>query len=130
MSGGDQINRIAMLRTIEAAKELDNQLGNRKGCGPVLEIMRRLRARAAESLEALAFVNAYDVEKVKVLQNEVKKYDEFVEWLRDISAEGLSYDQQITAEEREDMIDILVQTPQGQREAVAMGLINLNHDDG
>ena len=128
MPGGDQINRLAKMRIITASRELDAQLSKKRGCSPVLEILRRLRARAAESLEALAFINAYDSEKIKLLQNEVKRYDEWVEWLRDIVSEGLEYDQQITDSEREELLDVLVQSPEGQQEAIELGLIDLNRD--
>ena len=128
MPGGDQINRLAKMRIITASRELDAQLSKKRGCSPVLEILRRLRARAAESLEALAFTNAYDSEKIKLLQNEVKRYDEWVEWLRDIVSEGLEYDQQITDSEREELLDVLVQSPEGQQEAIELGLIDLNRD--
>lgn len=128
MPGGDQINRLAKMRIITASRELDAQLSKKRGCSPVLEILRRLRSRAAESLEALAFINAYDSEKIKLLQNEVKRYDEWVEWLRDIVSEGLEYDQQITDSEREELLDVLVQSPEGQQEAIELGLIDLNRD--
>jgi len=116
------------MRIITASRELDAQLSKKRGCSPVLEILRRLRSRAAESLEALAFINAYDSEKIKLLQNEVKRYDEWVEWLRDIVSEGLEYDQQITDSEREELLDVLVQSPEGQQEAIELGLIDLNRD--
>lgn len=125
----DPIVRLAHLRIIKLSHDLDRQLANRRDCAPVLEILHRLQDRAAESLAALATCDTEDPKAIRLLQNEVKRYDEWVGWLREIMSEGVDYDKEISAEERDEMIDMLTQTPDGAREAMELGLINLDQHD-
>lgn len=126
----DPIVRLAKLRIIKASADLEVQLSERNGGGPAIEIMRRLRDRAAESLAALAICDAEDKGAIRTLQNEVKRYDEWVAWLREIISEGIAYDQEMNEAEREDMLDLLTATPEGQQQAVELGLLNLDQRDG
>lgn len=125
----DPIVRLARLRIIKLSVDLDRQLANRRDCAPVLEILRRLQDRAADSLAALAICDTEDPKAIRLLQNEVKRYDEWVAWLRQIMSEGVDYDKEISAEERDEMIDMLTQTPEGAREAMELGLIDLEQRD-
>jgi|SRR5579885_2712588 len=122
----DPVMRLAHQRIIRASVELERQLNGRIGCGAALEILGRLRERAAESLGALAFCNfddPADLIKAKTLQNEVKRYDEWVGWLREIVNEGKAFDRELGEQEREEMLDVLMQTEEGRAEAEALGLI-------
>lgn len=120
----DPIERIAKLRIIKASAELEVQISQRVGSAPALEILRRLRDRAAESLVALATCNTEDPKEIRLLQNEVKRYDEWVGWLREIISEGVAYDAEFTAADREEMLDLLTQSPEGEQEAIALGLVD------
>jgi hypothetical protein len=128
----DHITRLAQQRIIKISAELEAELAGVRQSGPTLEILRRLRTRAAESLSAMAFINIFE-EKGKVefltMQNEVKRYDEFVGWLKELITEGISFDNQMTADDREEMLDILMQTPQGQRDAIELGLVDVENRD-
>lgn len=120
----DPLVRIAKLRIIKASADLEVQLSAVSGGGPAVEILRRLRDRAAESLAALAVVDPAKTEDVRTLQNEVKRYDEWVGWLREIISEGIAYDKQFTDEERSEMTDLLTSTEDGERQAIELGLID------
>jgi hypothetical protein len=123
---------IAKQKIITASASLEVELSERNGGGPTIEILRVLKARAAESLVALVSVNFCDPkERVKAitLQNEVKRYDEFIGCIRDIISEGRRLDAEMNEEEREELLDVLVQTEEGRAEAVALGLINENPRD-
>lgn len=122
---GDQIYRLAMMRIIKASAEIEAELrADIKGSGPVLEILRRLRDRAAESMEKLVFTDAQDTKAILTWQNEVKRYDEWVEWVREIIREGIEINNRLDDEEREEMIDMLLATPEGERAAIDQGLID------
>lgn len=125
----DPIVRLARLRIIKLSHDLHVQLANKRDCAPVLEILHRLQERAAESLASLAICDTEDPKAIRLLQNEVKRYDEWVGWLREIMSEGVDYDKEISAEDRDEMIDMLTQTPEGAREAMELGLINLDQHD-
>jgi hypothetical protein len=123
----DPVQRLAKLRIIKASADLEVQLAGMVGASPTIEILRKLQERAAESLAALAFINIQDpaeLPKALTLQNEVKRYDEWLEWIRELIAEGKQYDQEITADEREEMLDLLTETPEGEQEAISLGLLD------
>lgn len=122
----DPVQHLAMLRIIKLSADLEAQLRGITNGAPALEILKLLRIRAAESLAALPFLNVFDeADRVKMVtcQNEVKRYDEWVGWLREIIAKGIAADAEITAEEREEMLDLLTQTADGERQAIELGLI-------
>jgi len=123
----DPITRLAKQRIIKLSAELEVQLGAVSGSGPTLEILKRLKERAAESLAAMAFLNIFEREdriKFLTLQNEVKRYDEWLAWIAEVVAEGKQYDQELTAEDREEMLDYLAQLPEGEKQAIELGLID------
>lgn len=127
----DPIVRLAKLRIIKASADLEVQLSDIHGSGPSIEILRRLRDRAAESLAALAFHDlAKDRAGAVTLQNEVKRYDEWVAWLQEIISEGIAYDKEMDADEREEMLDLLTASPEGERQAAELGLVDLEPQDG
>ena len=123
----DPVLSIARQRIIKISADLEVQLAERNGSAPAIEILRRLRERAAESLSALAFLNLDDpaeIVKAKALQNEVKRYDEWLGWMKEIIAEGIAYDRDMRDEEREEMLDLLTQTQEGREQAIELGLVS------
>lgn len=119
----DPLTRLAKLRIVKLSQNLEVILATKQGGDVVNEIVNRLRDRAAESMTALIVCNATDTNEVLRLQNEVIRYDEFVRTLSEIVTEGIQYDGEISREDREDLLDILSTTVEGQREAVALGLV-------
>lgn len=125
----DPILRLAKIHIVKVSMELEAQF-IAKGDAPCLEILRRLRDRAAESLMALALCNSEDPKAIRLLQNEVKRYDEWVKWMQEIVDEGRSADQELSHQEREELLDILQQTPEGQEQAIDLGLVSRSVSDG
>lgn len=127
----DPIHRLARARIIKLSAEIEAEL-IRRGNSPTLEVVKRLQERAAESLSALAFVNIHEPQgKIQflTLQNEVKRYDEFIQAIGNIISEGVTYDNEMTMEEREELVDILMETKDGVSQAVELGLIDLEQKD-
>jgi hypothetical protein len=124
----DPILRLAKIHIVKVSMELEAQF-IAKGDAPCLEILKRLRDRAAESLMALALCNSEDPKAIRLLQNEVKRYDEWVKWMQEIIDEGRSADQELSHQEREELLDILQQTPEGQEQAIDLGLVRRSVSD-
>jgi hypothetical protein len=124
---GDPIEALARQRLIKISAELEVELSDLRGGGPTREITRRLKARAAESLAALAIVDLFTdkgIDAAIALQNEVKRYDEWIGWMREILNEGITYDREQSEDEREALLDLLMQRGQrGEQEAIELGLI-------
>lgn len=125
----DPIVHLARLRIIRLSQELETQLADKRGGGVALEILRHLQDRAAESMAALALCDTEDPKQIRIHQNEVKRYDEWFCGLQDIIQKGIAYDQEQSNDERNELIDLLTQTPEGQREAINLGLINMEYGD-
>jgi DNA polymerase III alpha subunit len=123
----DPLMLLARQRIIALSAELEVQLNDRKGSAPVVEIVNRLRERAAESLAALGTVDLFSEKgrsEAVVHQNEVKRYDEFFAEIKRIVAEGIQLDEQMRETEREAMLDMLQQRPDGERIAMELGLVD------
>jgi DNA polymerase III alpha subunit len=123
----DPLMLLARQRIISLSAELEVQLTDRRGSAPVVEIITRLRERAAESLAALATVDLFSEKgraEAVTFQNEVKRYDEFFGEIRRIVSEGIQLDQQARETEREQTLDMLQQRPDGERIAIELGLVD------
>lgn len=120
----DQITRLAKLRIVRLSQELEVLLADKKGGNIVTEIADKLRDRAAESMTALTTCDATNISAVMILQNEVKRYDEFLGELSRIARDGITFDKEFDRDDNEDLLDILVQTEEGQQEAMDLGLLD------
>jgi hypothetical protein len=118
----DPILRLAKLRVIQASAEIEAELSLKRSF--LIPVLNEFREKAAESLVALTIVAPTDAEKVRTLQNEVSKYYELFDALRDIVAKGMMYEQEISDAEREEYLDMLVESPEGQRQALEEGLVD------
>lgn len=126
----DPLVQLAQQRIVKASADLEVQLSQLTGGGPAIEILKLLREKAAESLACLVIVDAEDPKAIRTLQNEVKRYDEWIAWLRQIISEGRAIDAQTTVDEREELLDLLTQTPEGIQEAIDLGLVDDIPRDG
>lgn len=125
MAGGkDPVLRLAQLRMIRASADLETQLSNKQGGAPALYVLQCLKEKAAQALAALAFVDALDWKAITKLQNEVKRYDEWITDLAQLIGEGKQIVRQMTEADRDEMLDVLLSTPEGQEEAIALGLVD------
>jgi hypothetical protein len=120
----DQIVRLAKQRIVKLSIDLEIDLRTKQRGNVAIEILHRLQDRAAESLAAMAICDVTELRQLVALQNEVKRYDEWVVWLREIIAEGKAYDREMNEQDREEMLDFLSGTPEGQEQAVALGLVD------
>lgn len=120
----DPLVVMARHRTVAAYLEIARQLSDKAGNSGILLILDTFRDRAADSLVALAIVDPNDAEAIRTLQNEVKKYDEVFKEVETIIAKGRSDDAEIRHTERDEMIDVLMQSEEGIQEAIEMGFID------
>jgi hypothetical protein len=127
MQRNDPLMLLARQRIIKLSIDLEVQLAEKRGGAPAIEIVNRLRERAAESLMALVTVNLLDpaeIPKAVTLQNEVKRYDEWFGAIREIIQEGIQEDANLRDAEREEMLDYLSDRADGEEVARELGLID------
>lgn len=120
----DPLVLLARHRTVAAYIEIERQLTDKPGNSSILLILDTFRDRAAESMVALTIVDPNDAEKIRTLQNDVMKYDEVFKETQKIIAKGRSDIAEIRHTERDEMIDLLMETEEGRQEAIEMGIID------
>lgn len=123
----DPIVTLAQQRIISLSAELEADLRFLKGGNIAIEILRRLRLSAADAMAKLAFINLHTPEgqtSAKALQNDVQCYDEFFKHTRDLLQEGHQLDAEMKDDERALLLEVLLETPDGRREAVELGLVD------
>jgi hypothetical protein len=129
MARPEHVIRAAQHALIRHSAELEAEITS-NAPGWVHEMHRRLRKGAAEALAGLAIgVDPTKADDIRALQMRVRLYDEFVELIREIINEGINLDAQINEAEREELIDTLMQEPDGLRKAVALGLVDVPTDE-
>jgi hypothetical protein len=120
----DPLFRLARQRAVTDSIDIEVQLSAMQGARPLVTMVCMARDEAAEAMKALSIADAEDANLIRTLQNLIARYDNMVRWIRDIIQDGILADQEITEEDREDMLDVLGQTQEGLEEAVQQGLLD------
>lgn len=124
------IRRLAERRILAASADIEAQLSVKTGCRPVLFVLLKAREEAAEAMVELATLDTTATRaRITHLQNEVRRYDDIVRWLREIVQTGFELDRDISEAEREELADLLAGTPNGEREMEDLGLIERDLTD-
>lgn len=111
-------------QVIMASVEIEAEIKSKKGTGPTIEIWRRWRRNAQDSLAQLVTLNVFDPHDhilIATHQNEVKRYVEYAMALRDIFHEGVIEERDLTQQERRDLIAIIKGMPEEERAMIDLG---------
>lgn len=121
--------RAMQQRKIQLSADIEAQFIAKDGGAPVLEMLRRARDEAAEAMVGLVEVSADDPSAVRELQNAVLRFDMLVRMGQDIIREGYEADQEMGAEDRDELLAYLTeQGPDGRRQAKELGLTSEGPD--
>lgn len=112
-----------MARAQAAAADIEAQLVIESGHRPILLMIQMAKREAANAMSALVEVDPFETRKIQRLQNEVRRFTDLCCWLQDVIRAGREAEEQITREDRDEMIEILAETPEGQRELINLGLL-------
>jgi len=78
-----------MQRLMEASASLEHQFDRDAYRRPVLFLLKKAREQAVEAFDALVYkVDPADGAMVRQLQHEIRRYDDLVDWCREIISEG------------------------------------------
>jgi hypothetical protein len=125
----DPLSILAMQRIVAQSADIEAQLSVLHGCRPVLTVLIMARDRAAAALGSLATVDPEDPKQIRFLQNEVGRFADLVEFFGVIVQSGFDFDQEISSAEREEMIDMLSRSTEGQEELEDLGLLQREAND-
>lgn len=121
------LNKMAMQKAIAVSAEIEVQLEAERGCNPLVTVLQRARADAAEALWCLAAVDSENAKEIRALQNRVVRFTDLVGWLTAIVQEGFEADSVLSAEDREDFAEALAGGRVDQEEAVNPELVGGNY---
>jgi hypothetical protein len=125
----DPLSILAMQRIIAQSADIEAQLSVTQGCRPVLTTLIMAREKAADALAELASVDPDNPKTIRRLQNQVVIFTDLVAFFGKIVADGFDFDQEITQAEREEMIDMLSRSVEGQEELDHLGLVQREAND-
>jgi hypothetical protein len=129
MARPEHVIRLAQLKLIRDSAILEVELQNH-GPSYFYTIYKRFRDAAAESIAAIAFVEPTDAKAVQALQLDIKVYDRFVEEVSAFITQGRNLDQETSDAERQEVLDLLLaQGPEGEDQAIDLGLIDRGPTD-
>lgn len=121
------IQLLAQQRIISASAELEVQLNQTAGARPTIEILNKLREDAAEALVKLVLANVFTHDgraELVTQQNKVKRYYEFFEVMKQVINEGKALDHEMTESARQELVDQLSGSREGNQELIELGLLD------
>lgn len=101
----DPVSRLALSRVALISADIEEQLTARAehGMRPLIAVLAKARAEAADALAALVDVDAENAPEVRRLQNEVRRFADLVRWLKEIVAAGLDDRFEVEDAERDEL---------------------------
>jgi hypothetical protein len=119
----DAAQLLAMQHVVAASAQIEAQIKILDGGFPILIMLHKARAEAADALRLIASSDLETpITDIRHWQNEFARFQDLVRWLADLLEEGVRYDQEITADERDELWSMLSQSPEGERIAKDVGL--------
>jgi hypothetical protein len=117
------LETLAVAQMFAISMELETQLAATRGYRPVLAMLQLAKNEAAASLVALVNIAPTEAERIRDQQYEVKRFEKLCGWIKDVIEQGREADALLSEKEREELLDLLVETEEGEDDAVEMGLV-------
>ena len=125
----DPISALALARAALISADVEEQLTARErdGMRPLIAVLAKAKAQAAEAIAALVDAAASDAAAIARWQNEVKRFADLVRFLREIVNDGLDQRYQVADAERAEL-ERLIAPPddrldaEAARERAALGI--------
>ena len=116
----DAIERLALNRAVQISAELEVQLDQNAKMRPMIAVLDLAREQAVLAMRGLVFEEPTNIEKVRSLQFEVRRYDDLVAWLQKLIVDGKEADRRIDELDRIEFDEIL-NSPEVADERRALG---------
>lgn len=117
----DVLDVLARKHAVQLSAEIQEQLTAKKGHSPLLVILSRARQDATTAIAALCEVDPESIDKVRICQNEVRRFIDLVQWMGEMIEAGNQPD--ITEDEQSELITLISQgSPELIREYQRLGI--------
>jgi hypothetical protein len=105
MTTRDPVVSLALERAALISADIEEQLTARKehGMRPLIAVLAKARAEAADALTRLVDVDAKQVDEVRRLQHQVWRFADLVRWLKEIVNDGLDQRYEVADAERDEL---------------------------
>ena len=125
----DPVTALALERAALISADIEEQLTARAkdGMRPLIAVLAKAKAQAAEAIAALVDTPPSDAVAIARLQNEVRRFADLVRFLREIVNDGLEERYEVADAER-DELERLIAPPddrldaEAARERAALGI--------
>jgi hypothetical protein len=96
---------LALDRASVISADIEEQLTARRehGMRPLIAVLHKARAEAADALARLVDVDAARPDAVRELQHKVWRFADLVRWLQELTAEGLDRRYEVSDAERDEL---------------------------
>src|SRR5947209_12343014 len=101
----DPVGSLALARAVLISADIEEQLTARKAHGmrPLIAVLHKARREAASSIAQLVGVRSDDRIEILRLQNEVRRFEDLVRWLKEIVSEGFDDRYEVADAERDEL---------------------------
>jgi hypothetical protein len=120
----DPVFGLTQQRLAEMSMEIEAQLKATQGAGPIMLMLGLAREEAALALADLASTDAEDAKAIRALQNVICRYADMIRWLRDIGTSGQEAYRELNDKERNELIEMLTKSSDGEEQAISLGLVD------
>jgi hypothetical protein len=116
----DPLSLLALERAALISADIEEQLTarNEHGMRPLIAVLAKAKAQAADAIAALVDTAPSDAAAIARLQNEVKRFADLVRFLREIVNEGLDERYEVDDSLR-DELERLIAPPDDRLDAAA-----------
>jgi hypothetical protein len=101
----DPVAALALERAALISADIEEQLTarSRDGMRPLIAVLAKAKAQAAEAIAALLDTPPSDSQAIMRLQNEVRRFADLVRFLREIVNDGLDQRYEVADAERDEL---------------------------
>lgn len=111
----DPITELAEKRLRELAVDVEVQLEKGTAYRPVLWLLLKARERAAGAMKLFLDVDPADARAVRMIQIELKVYDDMVSNLRELVSRGKEADHAIAEKDRHELSEVVMNMTEDER---------------
>lgn len=114
---------LALRRKIQDSANIEVQLNGSAECQPIVTMLHKAKGEAAAALAQLATVNPENPAEIRTLQTVVQRFDDLCRWLSQIVKDGFDADLEVSEAERDELIEQLAGTEDGEQQLINAGLV-------
>lgn len=93
---------------MELSADVEVQLTSKDGFQPIVYLLNEARQKAASAMVGLVDIDPSNADAIRILQNEVKIYEDMVNACRKMVDDGKVAEMQISQEAREELYNVVM----------------------